>query len=101
MTQKFDDFINQILTEGVITEAKRCKGPSLRQLSDLPQYRFMRCAPNPYSPGYKRIYWGRRTEKFDVRKCKKARPGTSKWEDCLDAKRYIIAAYKKRKKSRK
>ena len=31
MTEKFDSLVNELLTE-----AKRCNGPSLRQLSDKP-----------------------------------------------------------------
>lgn len=90
MTEKFDQFILQILTE-----AKRCEGPSLRQLSDKPNYRWMKCAANPYSPGYKRIYWGRRGKKINFNHCKTAVPGQSRYEECKDAL-LVLARRKKR-----
>jgi len=95
MTEKFDSLVNELLTE-----AKRCNGPSLRQLSDKPEFRWMRCAANPYSPGYKRIYWGRRGEKINFKHCKRARPGSGKYEDCVDAKRALIRKIKRKYKNK-
>ena len=92
MTENFDKFIREVLTE-----AKRCDGPSLRQLSDKPNYRFMACKPNPYSPGYKRIYWSRKGKKINLNHCKTAVPGQARYEECKDALRAII---KRRKKHR-
>jgi hypothetical protein len=84
MTKKFDTFITQILCE-----AERCKGPTLRQLSDNPRYKWSRCAPNPYSSGFKRIYWGKHGEKYDIRKCKRAKLGSANYEECKDIKRAL------------
>lgn len=97
MTENFDNFINQLLTE-----AKRCNGPSLLQLSDKPEYRFMKCAPNPFSPGYKRIYLIRKGEKVDIAKClkHKGKMGTKKGEECriaLKALRKKLSKLKKKK----
>lgn len=90
MTQKFDEFVRQVLTE-----AKRCEGPSLRQLSDKPTYRFMACKANPYSPGFKRIYWGRKGKKVNMNHCKTAVPGQARYEECKDFLRAIIKRKKK------
>jgi len=98
MTPEFDKFVNEILHE-----AKRCGGPSLRQLSDKSRYRFMACRENPYSPGFKRIYWGHKDGSFDYTKCARdPRPGTSAYEECKDLQRAIarrrrLAARKHRK----
>jgi hypothetical protein len=92
MTSNFDDYIEELLTE-----ALRCDGPSLRQLSDKPNYRFMACKANPYSPGFKRIYWGRKGKKVNLNHCKTAVPGQARYEECRDVLRAII---KRRRKMR-
>lgn len=85
MTEKFDNFIREILTE-----AKRCEGPSLRQLSDKANYRWMACKENPYSPGYKRVYWGRRGKAVNLNHCKTAVPGQARYYECQDTMRAIL-----------
>lgn len=93
MTEKFDEFVNELLHEG---KKARCTGPTLPQLSDNPRYVFSRCAPNPYTAGYKRIYYLRRGEPLTLDKCKNdPRYGTSKYEDCRLARR--AAANRKRR----
>ena len=77
MTPKFDEFVNQIITES------RCKGLTGRQLSDKASFRWMQCVENPYSHGFKRIYFGDKRRKFDLAKCTRdPRPGTSTYADC-------------------
>ena len=86
MTEKFDNFINEILFES--GRKPICSGSSLPQLSDNPRYVFSRCAPNPYTSGYKRIYYLRRGEKLTLDKCKtNPRYGTAKYEECRLARR--------------
>lgn len=95
MTENFDKYIENILFE----RYKRCKGSTLPELSDNPRYVFSRCAPNPYTAGYKRIYYLRRGEPLSLKKCK-TNPayGTAKYEECRLAK---LAYLKKKKKARK
>lgn len=93
MTENFDNFIREILTE-----AKRCNGPSLRQLSDKPNYRWMRCAPNPYSPGYKRVYYSRRGKKINLKHCKTAVPGQGRFYECEDARIALVRRQKLKRK---
>ena len=98
MTPEFDKYIKDIV---LLTEAKRCKNASLRQLSDKARYRFMACRENPYSPGYKRVYWGHKDGSFDYTKClRNPRPGTSAFEECKDLKRAIIRRRKRVLKKR-
>ena len=52
MTPEFDKFC-KIIEE----KYKRCTGTTMPELSDNAQYAFSRCAPNPYSAGFKRIYF--------------------------------------------
>lgn len=88
MTEKFDNYINSVLESvELITEAKKCDGPSLRQLSDKEGFRWMACRENPYSPGFKRIYWGQKGKPVNIMKCIKSPPtkGQRRWEDCRDA----------------
>lgn len=95
MTNSFDNFVNEVLTE----RYKRCKGPTLPELSDNPRYVFSRCAPNPYTAGYKRIYYFRRGEPLTLNKCKtNPRYGTAKYEECRLAK---LAHMKKMKRLRR
>lgn len=94
MTPEFDKFVKKI-----ITEAKRCQGPSLRQLSDKSRYRFMACRENPYSPGYKRIYWGHKDGSFDSTKCaRNPRPGTGAYEECKDIRKARMRRLKRLKR---
>jgi len=86
MTEKFDEYYNKIIEEAK-GRKPRCTGPTLPQLSDNPRYVFSRCAPNPYTSGYKRIYYLRRGEKLSLDVCKtEPRYGTAKYEDCRLAK---------------
>jgi len=95
MTTQFNNFIKGILLE----RYKRCKGSTLPELSDNPRYIFSRCAPNPYTAGFKRIYYLRRGEPLTLDKCKTyPRYGTAKYEECRLAK---IAHMKKVKRLRK
>ena len=97
MTEKFDDFIKRLLQES--GRKPRCTGPTLPQLSDNPRYVFSRCAPNPYTSGYKRIYYIRRGEKLTLAKCKNdPRYGTSKYEECRIARRAYANRMKRRKR---
>jgi hypothetical protein len=97
MTPEFDKFVQEILTE-----AKRCQGPSLRQLSDKSGYRFMACRENPYSPGFKRIYWGHKDGSFDYTKClRNPRPGTGAYEECKDIRRAQIRRQKRLRRRNK
>ena len=59
----------------------------------------MACRENPYSPGFKRIYWGQKGKPVNIMKCLKHPPtkGQRRWEDCRDA----IQAFKFRVKKRK
>lgn len=94
MTENFDNFINSIILE----RYKRCKASTLPELSDNPRYVFSRCAPNPYTSGFKRIYYLRRGDPLTLDKCKTdPRYGTAKYEECRLAK----LAYMKRMKNRK
>lgn len=94
MTQNFDSFVKGLLLE----RYKRCDSPTLPELSDNPRYVFSRCAPNPYTSGYKRIYYLRRGEKLTLKKCKtNPRYGTAKYEECRLAK----LAYLKRLRRKK
>ena len=95
MTEKFDTFVNSIVTE----RYKRCRGSTLPELSDNPRYIFSRCAPNPYTAGFKRIYYLKRGEPLTTDKCKNnPEYGTSKYEECRLAK---IARNKRLRKRRK
>lgn len=94
MTKNFDLFVEEILLE----RYKRCKGSTLPELSDNPRYVFSRCAPNPYTAGYKRIYYLRKGAPLTLKKCK-TNPayGTAKYEECRLAK----LAYLKKQKRKK
>jgi hypothetical protein len=94
---KFDTFLESVMT--LILDAKKCNGPSLRQLSDKRAYRWCRCAENPYSPGYKKVYYGRKGKRINVAKCLQKFPtsGTAKYYDCMDA----VAALRRRIAKRK
>lgn len=95
MTKNFDLFVEGILLE----RYKRCKGSTLPELSDNPRYVFSRCAPNPYTSGYKRIYYLRKGEPLSLKKCKtNPRFGTAKYEECRLAK---IAYLKNKKKAKR
>lgn len=77
MTPKFEQYFQQVLTEA------RCEGLTGRQLSDKATFRWMQCVENPYSHGFKRIYFGDKRRKFDLKKClRQPRPGTSTYADC-------------------
>lgn len=94
MTENFDTFVESVLLE----RYKRCKGTTLPELSDNPRYIFSKCAPNPYTSGFKRIYYLRRGEPLSLKKCKtNPRYGTAKYEECRLAK---IAYLKKLKRKR-
>lgn len=83
MTDKFDKFVNSLITE----RYKRCTGTTLPELSDNPRYVFSRCAPNPYTAGFKRIYFQKRGEKLSLDKCKNDPVfGSAKYEECRLAK---------------
>lgn len=85
MTEEFDKFVNRIISES--KRKPRCEGPTLPELSDNPRYVFSRCAPNPYTAGYKRIYYLRRGTPLTLDRCKNdPRYGTSKYEECRLAK---------------
>ena len=82
MTPEFDKFC-KIIEE----KYKRCSGSTMPELSDNAQYAFSRCAPNPYSAGFKRIYFVRRGERITLDKCKNdPKFGTAKHEECRLAK---------------
>lgn len=94
MTENFDKFINEVIEES----EGRCTGPTLRQLSSKARYRWTRCAENPYSAGYKRIFWGDKKYPLDLRKCaRNPRPGTSAYEDCRDRRNAILRRIRKKK----
>lgn len=94
MTKNFDIYVEEILHE----KYKRCEGSTLPELSDNPRYVFSRCAPNPYTSGYKRIYYLRKGEPLSLKKCKtNPRYGTAKHEECRLAK----IAYLKRKRKKR
>lgn len=100
MTPEFDKYVQSIMESlEVIEEAKKCDGPSLTQLSDKEGFRFMKCAENPYSPGFKRIYFGQKGKKVNIMKCLKSPPtkGQRRWEDCNLA----IQAFKRRMRKRR
>jgi hypothetical protein len=93
MTEKFDTFVESLLLE----RYKRCKASTLPELSDNPRYIFSKCAPNPYTSGFKRIYYLRRGEALSLDKCKtNPRVGTARYEECRLAK----IAYMKRMKKK-
>lgn len=94
MTDNFDNFVNSLVLE----RYKRCKASTLPELSDNPRYVFSRCAPNPYTSGFKRIYYLRRNEALSMDKCKTdPRYGTAKYEECRLAKLAYIKRMKRRK----
>jgi hypothetical protein len=100
MTEHFDEFINHILHES--GRKPRCTGATLPQLSDNPRYVFSRCAPNPYTAGYKRIYYVRRGEKLTLDKCNNdPRYGTSKYEECIIARRAHANRMRRRRRGKK
>lgn len=98
MTEKFDLFVEDILLE----RYKRCKGPTLPELSDNPRYVFSRCAPNPYTSGYKRVYYLKKGEPLSLKKCK-TNPtfGTARYEECRLAKMAYLNKIKSLKKKAK
>lgn len=94
MTEKFDTFVESLLLE----RYKRCKASTLPELSDNPRYIFSKCAPNPYTSGFKRIYYLRRGEPLSLKKCKtNPRVGTARYEECRLAKLAYLKRMKKRK----
>lgn len=90
---KFMQYVKSLLKEEHIKRPK-CKGPGLPELSSKKGYRFSRCVENPYSDGYKRIYYGKVGQKVNVKRClkKMPQPGTGKCEDC----KLAIASLKRR-----
>jgi len=95
MTENFDKFINEIIEES----EGRCNGPTLRQLSSKARYRWTACRENPYSSGYKRIFWGDKKYPLDLRKCaRNPRQGTAAYEDCRDRRNAILRRMRKNKK---
>ena len=95
MTEEFDNFIKRVVLE----RYKRCSGATLPELSDNPRYVFSRCAPNPYTSGFKRIYYLRRGEPLSMDKCKTDPAyGTAKYEECRLAKLALLKKMRRRKK---
>jgi hypothetical protein len=91
----FNEYINDILH--VVDESAKlakCTGPTLPQLSPKVEYKWCRCAPNPYSTGYKRVFYMRRGKKVNIAKCLEKMPtvGTAKYYECQTA----ISALKRR-----
>lgn len=95
MTSNFDNFCNLIHEK-----YKRCKGPTLPELSDNPRYVFSRCAPNPYTSGYKRVYYLKKGVPLTLDKCK-TNPtfGTAKYEECRLARLAYLRKLKNRRKA--
>ena len=102
MTENFDNFINSIMNSLITEKTARCKGPTLRQLSDKQEFRWMKCAPNPYSYGFKRVFFSRKDGSFDWSKCdRNPRRGTEAGETCALRQQILNRrrrANKKRKK---
>jgi hypothetical protein len=98
MTENFDLFVESILTE----KYRRCQSATLPELSDNPRYVFSRCAPNPYTSGFKRIYYIKRGEPLTLKKCK-SNPafGTAKYEECRLAKIAYVKMMKRLKRKKK
>lgn len=95
MTENFDKFVQGLLLE----RYRRCKGPTLPELSDNPRYIFSRCSPNPYTAGFKRIYYLKRGDPLTLDKCKNEPAfGTAKYEECRLAR---IARAKKLRQKKK
>jgi len=94
MASRFNTYIEQVYR--MIEESKRpkCTGPGLPELSSKRGYKFSRCVENPYSDGYKRIFYGKVGKKTNIAKCLKNMPqaGTGKYEDC----KLAIRAWKRR-----
>lgn len=97
MTSNFDKFCNLIQEK-----YKRCSGSTMPELSDNAQYVFSRCAPNPYSAGFKRIYFLRKGEPLSLDSCRNdPRFGTAKYEECRLAKLAYIKRLKRLRKLKK
>ena len=78
----------------------KCTCPGLPELSSKRGYRFSRCVENPYSDGFKRIYYGKIGKKINVKKCLQNMPqaGTGKCEDCKLAIRALKGRLLRRKR---
>jgi hypothetical protein len=67
MTPEFDKYFDSLIHEEF--KLPRCTGETFPQLSIKPEYRWMRCVSNPYSTGFRRVFFGRRGKKVNIRKC--------------------------------
>ncbi len=98
MTPNFDEYIYKILYEDL--KLPRCNGETFPQLSIKPEYRWMRCVANPYSTGYRRVFFGKRGKKINLNKCLRnpSQKGTQKREECDMALRTFKKLLRKRRK---
>jgi len=111
ITESFDDFFEQILSEFsydeddykldmmeiVESKSKKCTGPTKKASSDRKGKKWTKCAKQP-DGSYKRIHWGeagvrvgsgdsKRKKSFKARhKCSSAKPGSPKAQACKDWK---------------
>lgn len=101
MTPEFDAYYESLLSEAF--KLPRCDGESFPQLSVKPEYRWMRCVTNPYSTGYRRVFFGKRGEKVNIRKClsKPTAKGTQKREECDMALRILRKLMRQKRKKNK
>ena len=101
MTPEFDRYFNSLLHEEF--KLPRCNGESFPQLSIKPEYRWMRCVNNPYSTGYRRVFFGKRGGKVNLKKCltKPPQKGTQKSEECNMAIKTLKKMLRRRKKNTK
>lgn len=94
MTSLFDDYVSALLNECAnISDSlilEKCTHETNIQLSDKADFRFMRCIENPYSSGIKKIYFGDKRQKFDLKKClRHPRRGSATYENCRMAMRAL------------
>lgn len=100
MTPEFDKYYESLLHEHF--KLPRCTGETFPQLSIKPEYRWMRCVSNPYSTGFRRVFFGKRGKKVNIRKCieKPTEKGTQKREECDMALRILRKILRRRKNSK-
>jgi len=100
MTPEFDKYYESLLHENF--KLPRCTGETFPQLSIKPEYRWMRCVSNPYSTGFRRVFFGKRGKKVNIRKCieKPMEKGTQKREECDMALRILKKILRRRKNSK-
>lgn len=101
MTPNFDKEFHRIISEEF--KLPRCNGETFPELSIKPEYRWMRCVSNPYSTGYRRVFFGKRGKTVNLKKCitNPSQKGTQKREECDIMLRTFKKLLRKRRKRNK